>query len=610
MGQYSKELLSYTENKIIDCERPKNVGMGLGMVFDSPTSPMIVFNMTTTQTVKDINFLQNNLFSIWPHYKDVIPFISDYKNYDIQEIMRILMDSTTGFENYSELLLYFIVDTSEMEDSEAFYGKINEIKNIREDLSHFSTPRCVLFLLFEANKPNSNEIRESFKNLYNDDHLGLDIVVIVSNQLRSGALVSNDRERIGELISVILLSNGGSSSELKVIGMNDFKVVTINASHQEKPRPDISQVIIKRIFFKIQELIRDQNQNFDISNSLEKIGVNPVSHYFDLFEKQAKDSVIDESTLYLFPVDGPDKNLDINLLSYDDFNQMTFFTLEAYLKKLIGSSKFFDEVVKERMVREYCEYLYRNFTLWELNSLQGHIDQLESEYLSGVRTNVDAGNRIVERVGFKYKSGISTNPEFYSIFFDELKKLCDSAQNMRESINELINEIGALRPVKDETNTLIPFYQFITDEYLREHPSVLSDLLRVDILQQSDIKNAFIKKIESLIANVIASKSDIFSLPYVKELQVRLSHFSNVPFVTFIKQGIVDRDDNMKMYFKPEIGAARDVITIFGKPPILLINTSQDLKTIADSVDYTVINTMSDTFIEKIDLFRIEKGNI
>ena len=608
MGQYSKELLSYTEKSIFECERPKNVGLGLDMVFDSPTSPMVVFNMTTTQSAEDIDYIKNSLFSIWPHYKDVIPFISDYKNYDIQETMRNLMDSTTGFEDYGELRLYFIVDTSEMPDCAAFYDKINEIKKIREDMSHFSSPRCVLFLMFAANKPNSNEIRASLKDLYEDDHFGLNLVVLVSNQLRSGALVSNDRERIGELISVILLSNGGSSSELKVIGMNDFKVVTINASHQEKPRPDISQVIIKRIFFKIQELIRDQNQNFDISNSLEKIGVNPVSHYFDLFEKQAKDSVIDESTLYLFPVDGPDKNLDINLLSYDDFNQMTFFTLEAYLKKLIGSSKFFDEVVKERMVREYCEYLYRNFTLWELNSLQGHIDQLESEYLSGVRTNVDAGNRIVERVDFKYKSGISTNPEFYSIFFDELKKLCDSAQNMRESINELINEIGALRPVKDET--IRKFYELLTDEYFKDHPSVLSDLLRVDILQQSDIKNAFIKKIEALISNIVASRSDIYCLPYVKELQVRLSHTSTVPFVAVIKQDIVDRDDNMKMYFKPEIGAARDIITIFGKPPILLINTSQDLKTIADSVDYTVINTMSDSFIEKIDLFKIEKGNI
>ena len=608
MGQYSKELLNFTEKSIFDIERPKYVGLGLDMVFDSPISPMIVFNMTTTQSEEDINYIRNNLFSIWPHYKDVIPFISNYKSFDIQGTMQNLMDTTTGFVDYSEISLYFIIDTAETPDSEAFYAKVNEIKTIREEIAHFTNPRCVLFLMFAANKPNSKELRSSLTELYEGDHFGLDLVVLVCNQLRSGAFVTNDRERTGELVSVILLSNGGSSSELKVIGLDGFKVVTIKAFHQEKPYLDISQVIINRIFLKIQEMIRNQNYRFDISSFLEKIGVNSVSHYFDLFEKRVTDSVIDESTLYLFPVNGPDKSIDINLLSYDDFNKITFNTLEAYLKKLIGSSEFFDIVVQERMVQEYREYLYKNFTLWELNSLQGHVDQLESEYLAGVRSNIEAGNRKVERVDFKYKSGVSTEPKFYSIFFEEIKKLCDNAQSMSESINELINEIGALRPVRDET--ICRYYQYITDEYIREHPSVLSDLLRVDILQQSDIKTAFINKIKELIAGIIASKSDVFSLPYVEELQLRLSHTSNEPFENVIKREVIDRDDNMNVFFKPEIGSARDLVTIFGKPPILLINSSKDLKRIADSVDYTVINTKSNSFIEKIDLYKIEKGNI
>ncbi len=608
MGQYSKELLTYTEKSIFDIERPKNVGLGLDMVFDSPISPMLVFNMTTTQSEADINYIRNNLFSIWPHYKDVIPFISNYKSFNIQETMQNLMDSTTGFVDYSEIRLYFIIDTSETPDSAAFYAKINEIKAIKDEMAHFSNPRCILFLMFAANKPNSKEIRSSLTALYDGDHFGLDLVVLVSNQLRSGAFVTNDRERTGELVSVILLSNGGSSSELKVLGLDGFKVVTVNALHQEKAYSDISQVIINRIFLKIQELIRNQNYKFDIPGFLEKIGINSVSHYFELFERRVTDSVIDESTLYLFPVNGPDKSIDINLLSYDDFNQVTFCTLEAYLKKLIGSSEFFDAVVQERMVQEYREYLYKNFTLWELNSLQGHVEQLESEYLAGVRSNVDAGSRIVERVDFKYKSGVSTEPRFYSIFFDELKKLCDNAQNMSESINELINEIGALRPVRDET--ICKYYQYLTDEYIRDHPSVLSDLLRVDILQLADIKTAFINKIKELIAGIIATKSDVFSLPYVEELQVRLSHTSNEPFENVIKREVIDRDDNMSVFFKPEIGSARDLKTIFGKPPILLINSSNDLKKIADSVDYTVINTKSNSFIEKIDLFRIEKENI
>ena len=606
MDQYSKELLSYTEKSIFDVERPKDVGLGLDKVFDSPISPMIVFNMTSTQSVEDIDYIQNNLFSIWPHYKDVIPFVSDYSSFNVQDNMQNLMSTATGFDDYNEIRLYFMVDTSEMPNREAFFDKLNEIKKIRNEISHYSNPKCILFLLFAANLESSKEIRSSLSDLYEGDHFGLDLVVLVSNQLRSGAFVSSDRERIGELVSFILLTNGGSSSELNVIGVDGFKVVTIKAFHQEKPYKDISQVIINRIFYKIQELIRDQHHTFEITEFLEKIGVNQVSHCFEIFEKYNKDSVIDEAELYFFPVNGPDKNIDINLLSYDDFNQMTFFTLEAYLKRLIGSSQYFDDIVKERMIQEYREYLYKKFTLWELNTLQGHIEQLEREYLAGVNGTVDAGKRIVEKVNFRYKSGVSTAPEFYSGFFDEIRKLCDNAKNMSESINELINEIGALRPVRDET--IRKYYQFITDEYFREHTSVLSDLLRVDILQQADIKTAFINKIKELIDGIIATKSDVFSLPYVEELQIRLSHTSNEPFVNVIRREVIEREDNMKVYFRPEIGSARDIQTIFGKPPVLLIN--KELKDIAASVDYTVANTMSNSFIEKIDLYKIEKGNI
>ena len=606
MGLFSKDLISFTERSIFDIERPKNVGLGLDTVFDSPISPMIVFNLTTTQSAEDIDYIKNSLFSIWPHYRDVIPFISDYENFNIQEAMRNMMDSSTGFADYSEIRLYFIVDTAEMSDFAAFHEKLEQIRQIKEEISHYTSPRCILYLMFSANKANSNDIRNSLGELYENDHFGLDAVIIVSNQLRSGAFVSNDRERMGELISFILLSNGGSSPDLKILGFDDFKILTIKAFHQEKPYSDISQVIINRIFLRIQELIRNQNQRFDISEYLEKIGVNPVTHYFYLFEKDAKDSVVDKADLYFFPVDGPDKNIDIDLLSYEDFNKMTFYTLEAYLGNLIGSSRFFETVVQDRMIQDYRDSLYKRFTLWELNSLQGHVDQLKDKYLDGVRGNVVAGNSIVERIDFRYKTGISVEPRFYSAFFEELKKLCDNAQKMSESINELINEIGMMRPVRDDT--ICKFYQYITDEYLREHNDVLSDLLRVDILQQTDIKSAFINKVKNLIASIIASKSDVFSLPYVEELQIRLSHTSNEPFVNVIKREVIDRDDNMKVYFKPEIGSARDLKTIFGKPPVLLIN--KDLEAIASSVDYTVVNTMSNSFIEKIDLYRIEKGNI
>ncbi len=601
MASNREELIRYTEHKILEVERPKDIGLGLDTQFDSPKCPMLVVNMSSTLSEDRIYQIESDLFSIWPRYREVIPFVSDYKQADYKAVVEKLMDYNNNFAKYTYVILYFVVDTSEFKSKDEFYAKLHEIEQIKAQVAGYASPKCLLFLLYSANAPVSEELRAVLKDLYAEEHFGLDMVVVVSNQLSIGAYVSDDRERIRELTTIILLSNAVGAGGANPITLNEFKVVTLRLHHQEKPYSDISKVIITRIFLRIQELIATKNPIFVESEFLKMIGVNSVTHFFDLFEKSVGNQIIEEAELDYFPMKDPDANYDLNLLSYDDFNSMCFGTLEAYLQRKIRNSEFYDPVKKERLEQEYRDFLYQNFTLWDLKAMMGKVGHLRRMYEEGINTD-NTSNGVLEAFEFKYKTGISTDPEFYSVFFDAIQKLCDDAEVYSNSLNKLIGEIASMQPVQDKE--LREYYQRITDDYINTNPKVIEDLLRVDILQQADFEGAFIKKIEELIDRIITSNSQIFSLPFVLAL-VKL--WGTAP-VNEIANAIA-RSDNMRLYFRPQVGTTGDLDTIFGNP-VLLINQDGPLKNIIDTKQFNVLNTMSDSFIEKIDVLEIKEGNI
>lgn len=606
MTSHRERLITFTEHKIMEAERPADVGLNLGIQFDRPKCPMLVLNMSSTLSDDHIYQLKNDLFSIWPRYSEIIPFISELNGIDYRSTVEGLMDYNNNFAKYNFVLLYFIVDTSDFSNAEDFTRKLEEIKRVKEQIANFATPKCVLFLLFSANGPASDEIRSEMRGLYHGEHSGLDLVVIVSNLLSVGAYVKEYRERIRELTPIILLTNGGGSGGANPLQLNEFRVVTIKAKHWEKPYSDIAKVIITQIFLSIQNRLRlvTTNSRFDETDVMRKIGVDSISHRFELFEKEVKDSsIIEEEELDFFPISDPYTSIDPSLMSYEDFDAMTFGTLEAFLQERIRSSEFYDPQKREQLAREYRDYLYTNLYLWDLNAMMGRVPLLKARYEEGIN-NASSEKGILEVFKAKYKTNISIDKGFYSLFFDEIEKACKEANGYGSFLNSLINSIVAIQFVTDEK--MCSHYRQLTETYISNNPNEIEDLLKVDVLQESDYENAFIEKIEELISNIISENSQLFSLPFV----LSLIHIWGVTSINDLADEITN-SENTKLYFRPIIGTTGDLSSIFGNNSVLLINKNGELASAINTDQFHyVMDTMSDSFIDKMDLLEIKEGNI
>ena len=142
MASNREELIRYTEHKILEVERPKDIGLGLDTQFDSPKCPMLVVNMSSTLSEDRIYQIKSDLFSIWPRYREVIPFISDYKQADYKAVVEKLMDYNNNFAKYTYVILYFVVDTSEFKSKDEFYAKLREIEQIKAQVAGYATLKC------------------------------------------------------------------------------------------------------------------------------------------------------------------------------------------------------------------------------------------------------------------------------------------------------------------------------------------------------------------------------------------------------------------------------------------------------------------------------------
>lgn len=607
MTSYIDELIKYTEHIIRDKERPRTVALGNDSAYDRPQWPMVVINMSYSLDEDQIYQLKSDLFSIWPRYKEVIPFINGHAENNYFAIVNRLLDVNNRFCSYDQLLLYLYVDTSEFNGKEDFVERLSEINEIRLQLSQFRVSlKCVLFLMFSANDSSSDEIRSVLKDLYVEDHFNLDLVVVLGNQLNNFAIITDDRDRIRELTTIILLSNGGGDQRINPITFDGFRLVTIQSNRLEKAYSDISMIIITKIFNEIQNRVLQETE-FDASIFLKKVGVDENSHYFTIFDKSVQEShvldLLSEEILF-FPTEEPIDTPNVDSLTYDRYNEMTMGTLKAYLDEHIRSSEFFDPIKQEHISIEYLEYLYQNLSLCDLKAMSGNVDLLISFYIKDVCLAKTFGKSITDIFASRYKAGISENPEFYSLFFKTIDKLCKDAERYSRTILDLIPDIAAMGSV--DNDNLRDYYQQIVDSYIRNNPQEFDRVLRIEVLQQPDYASAFIKEVERLINNIVTAYSDIFKLPYVEELRHRLNDESAKGI---IQKEITLNKQNLREFYCSVLDSEDAPRPVFTKP-VLLINQNGSLKDIQGLKEYSVINTMSDSFVEKIMLLGLNDSNI
>ena len=532
-----QSLIQHFEDQLYQIDR-QNLG---GNVGKEPQFPQLVVYLGGSARSAH-QAVSANLTQVWPQYQNELKFLSVQADGEALALMELACDggqerslSEDGareiasalfgtkmhFSDRSKLLIYYILDTTSFLSEEEFLAWLPRIKQIKELLCARSTDTLdVLFLLLNENlvrQKTAAKIRNCLSGFYqkNAVYEAVSSVMLLSNRRNDNAILEDWDICYKILSAAIVLSNNADVQAVTSFFGN--MVMTASYAREEKPLPQIGQVVVKGLIDELTKMTA-QTEIKLLEDPLlpEKLGLTKQGT-FALLDQYAEEKLYAllpmEEQLELFPRRDDRRQDSLALLPANVFNAYTMGAWSQYLSQLVGNVQekiALDSAMRADWRRQYQSLLAETFSKEETVYLAAHLRDVEELMTQAKEPAQEAQVLPAAREQLKYM--LSSDRQLIHVFLSMIQEQGRISQDFLDMWSGLLKSMRTIHTVRD--NNISAFYERkvrnffdrrgseIRQEFARMHnPEELAPFLNnlLDLIIDSDkvFSSAFEDELES-----------------------------------------------------------------------------------------------------------------
>lgn len=488
--------------------------------------------------------VSSNLLQTWPQYQDELKFLCVQKTDNlayfempigseqcnplsedgVREIASAMFGTRMHFADRSKLLVYFILDTTSMQNLDDFISWLPAINSVKQLLCSDSTDLLdMLCLLLNENlvrQKTAAKIRDYLSGFYTNKEIRKTVsnVLLLSNR-RSDNAILEDWEIGYKIVSAIIaLSNNDETQVTKNIFCNS--VLTASYAREEKPIAQIGQVVVSNLLTSLAENIPHTDPKLmDDPKLSDKLGLTKTGT-FTMLDNYAEMNLYSllpsEEQLELFPRRDANAQTEMSMMSANAFNEYTMGAWNQYLAEIARTAQekvAMNSAVRQSWSDEYRKILVNTFNKEEILYLVDHIDDV-AEILGKTRLpSYDAKVLTAAKDQLKYM--LSSDEKLIQIFVNALRQQGQVASDFTQAWNTLLKSRRQIFGVRDAN--MATFYERKIRNFIdRRGSEICTEFTTIHNTED------LVKFLQDVIEDVIDS-DEIFSAAFEDELESRLN---------------------------------------------------------------------------------------
>ena len=591
---------------------------------NEPKYPMAIIYLGKNTAKKAHTAISNNLFQLWPPYKNdicfwAIDFVESEARYfdcdddemkqvdssQIQQKISKLLGLETNFKNRERIFTYYIMDTQDFYDENDLQKWSLAIKDNKNLIQ--KNQLSILNILLDENLSKQN-MADKIKNnlaLMLDDEENIFSklsIFLLSNQRNDGIILENLNICYQIITNIMALSNYHENHA--AISILEKSIKTVAYSKEEKPLYEIGYVIVNNLISNINSS-KDTETKIDINHSkdfLSKLGLSENGTFIilDKYVKQALYKYIPtEDEIMMFPRSSYERYLDnddILSLSMQEFNTETMGTWNAYfsdvlknVEKQINQSS----LIINEWKNEYKAFLKDNFTNANIEYLNKHIEDIKLIFKEAYQYFLSKD--IIEAAKDELKQKMSQ--KFVDVFVQAIVDLGNDILELNNAWNNLLKSKNYIIDVNDDS--VVDFYNYKAQAYFdRNKIKIISDFNNLKYENELD---AFMKKIIDEMIN----KDEIYTYPFEEELAARTNReqldSENIEYISSTLTG-----ENLHTYLTTALSLPKESLSA-----ILLKENTALYKSLKSSFNNVYFyNTGRSNSAELMKIYEVSKKHL
>ncbi len=537
VGFTIQDLIEHFEKKVQQISR-YNSETAVG---NEPNYPMMVIYLGDEAMKGYINIFRN-ISEVWPQYQEEIKFIGventantesyyHLKNTDnfmeknkiteqqIIELASSLFGLKNHFKDRNRLLIYYILDTTNIIDINKYKEFLKILERIRKIFENQETDILDMLIIFLNETLQNQKIARQIRNqLCNQENSKCKSTFILSNK-RSDNVIIEDWNLCYRIVAcIIFLSN---NSDVKIIQiMFGRMLLTASYAREEKPSYEIGQVIVKDLIKRLNKAYEEKSVKLlDDTDILKRLGITKEGT-FEIMDEYVYNSLVSmlpsDKQLELFPRKSLNGHIKLSSLSINEFNSITMDALESYLKLIVEQVKEKVSVntsMKQLWKDKYARLLQINFTVNERIYLYEHINEVKEKMTCPFKLSKESNILLSTITNLKYM--LSSEGKLVDIFLDVIIEEGKKALNILDFWKSLLESGRNIFLIHDQN--IIKFYEYKVRDYFDYHNSELMEKFR-QIPDVEMLKQFLLKTLDQIV-----DSDNIFSDPFEIELDQRIN---------------------------------------------------------------------------------------
>lgn len=612
------DLIRYFETEIrrIDDQRIRN---GVGNEPQYPMALVFLGNATACYTT-----LVRRLEQLWPQYSGELLFLHVQKGQGSAcRVCQILPDGQDGpmepgggidqiedlfgadkhFPNRNQLMLYYVIDTSNMISAEEFRDLLALKTCFQRELGIGNLMvNETLFLLLENAFGKKAKVSDQILTALAADIPDLkNTSTVLIGHVKQDRTFNEWSECYDALASVVAVTN--SDFDRILVSMYQQGCYTVAYHREEKPTRDIGWVMVTRLLEYISNNLIGQHWR----NLSDKEIASDFS-YRSLVAKYVNQVLMSKiptnEELLLFPRKDITSYYDeeIPCLSQKDFDDYTMGAWLAYLKGLTRNVE--KEIARGGNLAAvwsdaYTQQLNEKVPIRTLAALMEHPETLYA-IIEAVDKPANTNQGLAAAAGDWMLYSLLTSPTIRQLFRNILQKQQRRAEQFSETWRGIQDSVNQVHVPSD--SRLISFYSLKFQHYLDGYGEQI--LNGFESLTDPDSLDAFLEKELDRIISKITELTD----PFEEELQQRLQHEHGVAISNDVKMYIARKlaSDNTSEFLTHLYDLGSPVVSA-----VLLKRGTELHQRISEALsDVYFYNTNDSSKAEAVYMYIVGKDNL
>jgi hypothetical protein len=607
------QLIQYFEARLRQKDR-----RGAETAGSEPQFPQVIFYLGDRAAALH-GTLSRELFRLWPQYREELCFLGVHapeedglfemgedgtaEELDAEQLQRRisgLFGLETHFRDRSKLLVYYILDTTDLVSGEEFDQWLACADRMGE-LMVVDRMSMLVVLLNEdlGNGEAAGKIRGRLSGLCAGG-AGRD-VFLLSNRRSDHVILESWELECQILADLIALSNNRDTRVTLTLFSGGVK--TVSYAREEKPSADIGQVIVRGLIDRLNESREGPGNHESQGRELpERLGVTRAGTV-ELLDRYVEETLLAKlpsaQQLAAFPREDDADHGALAEMSAAEFNRFTMGSWNCYLRRIgdeAAQAVLKDQTLRETWRQAYRELLLSRFTADELAALGGRLREVGSLYGETRAPSEEA--RVLSAAASALKHRLSSDPEITQMLVQTVGEESQSAAEFTRIWTELLQSCAALFRVRDRN--LETFYARKARDYFDRRGAEQMTAFR-ELHSPGELRDFLTRMMDELIDG-----EPVLTAPFESELERRLEgEAMPIDAKTYIRQKLTG--EGISTYLRVNFALSNPIFSA------MLVKRGTPLyANLAANLDETTYyyDTGCGERAESLAVYQLEAGNL